>query len=71
MKEFIPEGTKGTITTNNWSVEFDGQSVMDLMMTKPKMSYAEVLRIIINEGGYVDNGIIHKGTAINKVAVID
>lgn len=60
-------GPKKTITIN-WSVEYDGQSVLQLLKDKPKMSYKEVMNVITNEGGYVDaKSIIHKGTAENKI----
>lgn len=63
---------KKVISTNNWCVEFDGKSVLAILAVKTKMSYKEVLNIIQNEGGYVDSmGIIHKGTAKNKVVEID
>lgn len=54
--------------THNWSIEFDGKNVMALVMLKPKMTYSEILNVIQNEGGYVDsNGIVHKGTATDKL----
>ena len=54
--------------TRNWSIEFDGKNVMALVMLKPKMTYAEILTVIQAEGGYVDsNGIVHKGTATDKL----
>ena len=56
------------ISTTNWSVEFDGKRLLALLIIKEKMTYEEVVRVITNEGGYVDSeGIIHKGTAENKV----
>lgn len=58
-------------TTRNWSIEWDEQPILILVMQKPKMSYAEILQVINAEGGYVDsNGIIHKGTAENKVYIV-
>lgn len=63
---------KGTSSTNNWSVELDGKSVLALAIVKPEMTFAEIKNVIINEGGYVDsNGIIHKGIAENKVYTLD
>lgn len=57
--------------TNNWSVEFDGKNILALLIVKPKMTYQEVLDVIINEGGYVDSeGIIYKGNAENKVVTL-
>lgn len=54
--------------THNWSIEFDGKNVMGLVALKPKMTYAELLTVIRAEGGYVDsNGIVHKGTATDKL----
>ena len=44
-----------------WSVEFDGKPLMELLKYKHKMSYKDVLNVIVNEGGSVDeNGIIHR-----------
>ena len=57
--------------TLNWSIEWDNQPILILMMRKPKMSYKEILDVITAEGGYVDSeGIIHKGTAENKMYVV-
>ena len=48
-------------TQIKWSVEFDGKTILELMQYKKKMSYADILNVIINEGGSVDeNGIIHR-----------
>lgn len=59
-------------TTLNWAIEWDEQPILILVMQKPKMSYAEILQVINAEGGYVDSeGIIHKGTAENKVYTLD
>ena len=56
------------IATNNWSVEFDGKLILGLLILKEKMTYEEVVQVITNEGGYVDSeGIVHKGTAENKI----
>lgn len=66
------EGIKGVLVTNNWSVEYDSKSVLDLLNDKPNATYAHVKMIIVNEGGSIDDkGIIHAGTAVNKIAVID
>lgn len=63
---------KGMGVTRNWSVEWDNKPVLLLVMQKPKMSYKEILDVISAEGGYVDEkGIIHKGTAENKVYTLD
>ena len=36
-----------------------------------KMPYAHVKMVIANEGGFIDDkGIIHKGTATSKVAIL-
>ena len=44
-----------------WSKEFNGKSVVALLLIKPKMTYNEILNVIQNEKGTVDaNGIIHK-----------
>lgn len=66
------EGARGTIVTNNWSVEYDGRSILEFMMVKSNCSYEHAKMVIVNEGGFIDDkGIIHAGTAVNKVAVID
>lgn len=60
-------GTR-VLGTNNWSVEYDMQSVVAVMLLKPNMTFETLNRVVANEGGYIDtNGIIHKGTACNKV----
>lgn len=60
-----------TASTLNWSIEWDNQPILILVMQKPKMSYKEILDVIMAEGGYVDSeGIIHKGIAENKVYVV-
>ena len=59
-------------STLNWSVEWDNKPVLLLVMQKPKMTYGEIIDVIKAEGGYVDSeGIIHKGTAENKVYTLD
>lgn len=68
----MTEGVKGMIYTQNWSVEFDNHSILEIVMKHSKMSYGEILEVIKNEGGYVDsNGVVHKGTAENKVYTLD
>lgn len=63
---------KGMGVTRNWSVEWDNVSVLLLVMNKPKMTYGEIIDVIKAEGGYVDEkGIVHKGTAENKVYTLD
>ena len=58
--------------TTNWSVEWDNKPVLLLVMQKPKMTYREIIDVIKAEGGYVDSeGIVHKGTAENKVYTLD
>lgn len=55
-------------STSNWAVEWDDKPILLLVMQKPKMSYKEIVDVIKAEGGYVDSeGIIHKGTAEDKV----
>lgn len=45
-----------------WSWEYDGKNIFFLMQEKPKMSYADIVNVIENEGGSVDAaGIIHRG----------
>jgi len=44
-----------------WSNDFNGKSVMSLVLLKPKMTFNEILNVIRNEGGTVDAcGIVHK-----------
>ena len=58
-------------STLNWSIEWADKPIILLVMQKSKMSYKEILDVITAEGGYVDSeGIIHKGTAENKVYVV-
>lgn len=64
--------TKGSGITRNWSVEYDNVPVLLLAMNRPKMTYGEIIDVIKAEGGYVDEkGIVHKGTAENKVYTLD
>ena len=43
-----------------WSKEFDGKNIMALCIVKPKMTYNEILNIILSEGGTVDeDGTVH------------
>ena len=68
----MTEGVKGTSVTSNWSVEYDNMPILLVVMNKPKMSYKEIVRVIQNEGGYVDSeGIVHKGSAEDKVYTLD
>lgn len=63
---------KGMITTVNWSVEFDEKSILGLVAVKPEMTFKDIMTVITNEGGYVDaQGIVHKGTAVNKTVYLD
>lgn len=44
-----------------WCREFDGKNILALVIAKPKMTYAEIKNIILNEGGTVDSdGTIHR-----------
>lgn len=66
------EGIKGLLVTNNWSVEYDRKPVLDLLNDKPNATYEHVKVVIVNEGGFIDDkGIIHAGTAENKIGYID
>lgn len=63
---------KGTIVTSNWCIEYDNLSILLLLLQKKTCTYSHACDIIKNEGGYVDSeGIIHKGTAENKIGCID
>lgn len=59
------------ILTHNWSVEYDGKSILELMAAKSKMTYAEIENVIVNEGGYIKDGTIHAGSAKDKLVEID
>lgn len=44
-----------------WCREFDGKNIAALLILKPKMTFHEIMNVIINEGGSVDSmGIIHR-----------
>lgn len=52
---------KKELTQIKWSVEFDGQHIFFLMKEKPKMSYDDIVNVLVNEGGSVDkDGFIHR-----------
>lgn len=69
MVNTLPLNRKVDVT-NNWSIQYEGQSVLEILKSHPKMSFAEMLNAIVNEGGYVDDkSIIHRGTAENKIAI--
>ena len=45
----------------DWSVIYDGKSVYDFMEDRPKTPYKDLVSVVKNEGGYIDeDGIIHK-----------
>lgn len=48
------------------AIEYDGKSVMELMKDEDMTGKADLETIIQSEGGYIENGIIHRGSAINK-----
>lgn len=52
---------KKELVQMKWSIEFDGQHIFFLLKKKPKMTFDEVVNVIINEGGSVDkDGFIHR-----------
>ena len=52
---------KDTVIEGRWSVLYDGKSIMELLKLKPKMTFAEIKNVILNEKGTIDAcGIIHK-----------
>lgn len=54
-------GERIPIAGVKWSEEWDGRPILLLLGAKPKMSFAEVMNVILNEKGTVDScGIIHK-----------
>lgn len=45
-----------------WSIRFDGQSVVKILLEKPKFTFNDIVAVIENEGGSVDAiGIVHRG----------
>lgn len=53
-------------------MEWNGKSILDFMEAKANCPYGHAKQVIENEGGYVDsNGIIHMGTAENKIVEIE
>ena len=65
-------GQRGIILTNNWSIQYDGRSILEFMRARSNCSYEHAKMVIEGEGGYIDSdGIIHKGTAENKIGYID
>ena len=56
-----PVNTDGIWNTDLWSVRFDTQHIMMIMLAKPKMTVSDILTIIISEGGSVDeNMVVHR-----------
>lgn len=52
------------LTAIPWCVELDGKNIMAALVAKPKMTYAEIVNIIKNEGGTIDSaGIVHRPAA--------
>lgn len=44
-----------------WCREFNGKNILALVIAKPKMTFAEIKNVIVNEGGSVDSeGVIHR-----------
>lgn len=63
-------GPKITVT-NNWSIQYEGKHIFELLKEKPNMTYAEILNVIVNEGGCISpEGIIQRGSATNKVVEV-
>jgi len=61
----------GLMVTQNWSIQYAGHSIIELCSNKPKMTLREIRTVINNEGGYIDEcGIIHSGSATNKVVEV-
>lgn len=57
-----------TMSSDNWSVRYDGKSVIEVLANNRKVTYAELVNIITNEGGCIDKmGVIRKGEAANKI----
>lgn len=49
------------------AIEFDGKSVLDVMKSRKGWELQEVIALITAEGGYVENGIVHRGKAVHKI----
>lgn len=70
MKGYVPP--KGKITSVEWSIKYEGHSVLELLGDYPKETFGNVMLVIKNEGGFVDNNaIIHRGTATTKIVDLD
>lgn len=41
-----------------WCKEFDGKSIIPLVASRPKMTMTEIINVIVNEGGSVDENLI-------------
>lgn len=66
------EGLKGTVVTVNWSILYDGKSVLDMMKDRPNVTFEMIKHKVISEGGYIDKGyIIHRGSAEDKVVTLE
>lgn len=56
-----PVTTGGIWNRDLWSLRFDGQHIMMIMLEKPKMTINEIISIILSEGGRVDeNMVVHR-----------
>lgn len=57
-----PDHPNGIPLMDVWSVRFDNQHIMMIMLEKPKMSVHDIITVIRSEGGSVDgNMVIHRG----------
>ena len=56
-----PVKTDGIWNKDLWSVRFDNQHIMMIMLEKPKMTVSDIITIILSEGGSVDeNMVVHR-----------
>ena len=56
-----PVKADGIWNTDLWSVRFDNQHIMMIMLEKPKMTVSDIITIILSEGGSVDeNMVVHR-----------
>ena len=56
-----PVKTDGIWNMDLWSVRFDNQHIMMIMLEKPKMTVSDIITIILSEGGSVDeNMVVHR-----------
>jgi hypothetical protein len=43
-----------------WSSKFDGMTIYEILTAHPKMNYGDIKSMVLNEGGTIVDGIVHK-----------